>query len=68
MILKNTDAGKRLATMLAHDISLFYVQLFMSIQICSSGTLKCTSIYITHESLFALMNTPDVLIQSSLRD
>lgn len=68
MILKNTDAGKRLAAMLAHDVSLFYVQLFMSIKICPRGTLKHTSIYITHESLFALVNTPDMLIQGSLRD
>lgn len=67
MILKNTDAGERLAAMFAYDVSLFYMQLFMSIQICPSSTLKCTSIYITHESLIALMNTPDMLIQGSLR-
>lgn len=67
VVLENADAGERFATVLAYDVSLLYVQMFVPNQIRSSGTLERTPVYVAGESLLALVYASDMLIQGPLR-
>lgn len=68
MVLENADAGERFATVLAHDVSLLYVQMLMPVQIRPCGALKRTAVNVARKSFLALVYASDVLIQGPLRE